>query len=284
VAWTVTRDRPSDGSLRFVKQNTLSAMADRLAEGLWWLHGTRGSNVFLVEADDGQLVIVDCGFGSSATATEREVHIVGHERPLSAILLTHRHADHAGAAEQLRTATGAEVIAGMGDCVVMNGASILRPTLGRSHSGPMFRRFGGEARVVHVAQAIDRETEVRPGIWAVPAPGHTPGSLCFVVDRLNAAFVGDLVISHAGRLTRSMRAANQDDRRYLETMHEFGAIAPEIGLPGHGVPVMAGFGDSLRDLAALPRRRGGPRTIASRAVRMAAFTHGMMRPRNATRR
>jgi len=34
-------------------------LADLLAPGLWWLHGTRGSNVYLVEADDGQLALVD---------------------------------------------------------------------------------------------------------------------------------------------------------------------------------------------------------------------------------
>ena len=43
-------------------------MADLLAPGLWWLHGTRGSNVYLVESDDGQLALVDTGFSSSAEA------------------------------------------------------------------------------------------------------------------------------------------------------------------------------------------------------------------------
>ncbi len=36
-------------------------MADEVAPGVWWLAGTRGSNVFAIELP-GQLAIVDSGF------------------------------------------------------------------------------------------------------------------------------------------------------------------------------------------------------------------------------
>lgn len=85
-------------------------MADLLAPGLWWLHGTRGSNVYLVEADDGRLALIDSGFGSSAAPVLAEVEAQG--RPLAAILLTHAHRDHSGAAAAVRAATGAEVFLG----------------------------------------------------------------------------------------------------------------------------------------------------------------------------
>lgn len=260
-------------------------MAERLTHGLWWLHGTRGSNVFLVEADDGRLALVDTAFGTSAGPIVREIAGAGAGRPLSLIMLTHRHTDHSGAAAQVREQTGAEVVAGLGDCREEDGAPVIRPSLGRSHAGRLFRRrFGADARPIPVAHPIAEETEVLPGIRAIPVPGHTPGSLCFVVDRIGAAFVGDLVISHRGRLARSMQSANGDDRLYLRTMAEFAATAPEIGLPGHGTPIMTGFGDALRELAALPRRAATPRTMAERAVRMASFTHGMVRRRSPARR
>ena len=258
-------------------------MVERLADGLWWLHGTRGSNVFLVEADDGQLALVDCGFASSAAAIERELASLASGRPLSAILLTHRHSDHAGAAEAVRKATGASVIAGRADCTASDEGMVLFPTLGRSHFGRRFRMIGGQPLAIPVANAIENPTDVLPGIRAVPTPGHTPGSVCFVVDRLGAAFVGDLVISHSGTLTRSMRSANHDDPQYLESIRAFANIAPGIGLPGHGSPLMAGFGDALRALAALPRRKSSPRIVAGRVVRMATFTRGMVRRRKAYR-
>ena len=118
-----------------------------------------------------------------------------------------------------------------------------------------------------------------PGIRAVPVPGHTPGSVCYVVDRLGAAFVGVVVISHEGTLTRAMRMANHDDAEYLESIRRFAAGAPEIGFPGHGTPLLTGFGGALRELGALPRRRPGFAILWERATRMFRFGRQMSRPR-----
>ena len=216
-------------------------MAELLASGLRWLHHTRGSNVFLVEADDGRLALVDTGFGSSTAAILEELS--AHEEPLSMILLTHGHRDHSGAAAGVRAATGARVALGRGDCLEQAAGLVLHPTLGRTHP---LRKLTSRTRQPHEDTSIDLplddEVEVLPGIRAVPVAGHTPGAYCFVVERLGAAFVGDLVISHSGELTRSMKWANSDDQQYLQSIRDFGAVAPEIGLPGHGTPVMAGFG------------------------------------------
>lgn len=254
-------------------------MADLLVPGLWWLHGTLGSNVYLVEADDGRLALVDTGFASSARAILDEVTALG--KPLSAILLTHKHRDHTGAAPHLHGLTGATLCMGRGDCLEHNGRWYLRSRVGRSHVARfLFAQVRHEhPQITPVDLALEGEREVLPGIRAVPVPGHTAGSYCYVVDRLGAAFVGDLVISHGGELTRSMRMANQDDERYLRALREFGAVAPEAGLPGHGQPVMRGFGEALRELAALPRRPASPRNFFERAVRMARFSRGMSRRR-----
>lgn len=253
-------------------------MADLLAPGLWWLHGTRGSNVYLVEADDGKLALVDTGFGSSSAAILEEVR--AHGGSLTAILLTHAHTDHSGAAATIRGATGGGVFLGRGDCIEHDGRMVLHPAVGRTH---IIRRLTGRAhRAPDCDAVIDvplvGELKILPGIRAVPVPGHTPGSFCFVVERLGAAFVGDLVISHGGELTRSMRIANSDDLQYLDSIRQFAAIAPGIGLPGHGSPVMEGFGDALRGLAELPRRRGLAVSF-ERAKRLASFSRGMARRR-----
>lgn len=252
-------------------------MADLLAPGLWWLHGTRGSNVFLVEADDGQLALIDTGFGSSATAILAALE--GHGRPLSAILLTHAHRDHSGAAAAVRSATGARVALGKADCLPRDGGFVLHPTLGRTHP---WRRFTGRAKSQPADTPVDlplsSESEPLPGIRAIPVPGHTPGAYCYIVDRLGAAFAGDLVISHDGELTRSMKFANSDDALYLQSIRDFARVAPDAGLPGHGVPVMTGFGEQLRGLAELPRRSGF-RVGIERFRRLARFARGLTTPR-----
>jgi glyoxylase-like metal-dependent hydrolase (beta-lactamase superfamily II) len=124
---------------------------------------------------------------------------------------------------------------------------------------------------VPVAVAVERPEHVLPAILAVPVPGHTPGSLCFIAEHLDASFVGDLVISHDGELTRALRRANHDDTRYLQSIAEFAAIAPRAGFPGHGAPLLDGFDAALRDLADLPRRPLTPRTALERGRRLARF-------------
>ena len=62
--------------------------ADLVAPGTWWLRGTRGANVYLVEADDGSLVLVDTGFRGSEAAILRALDGVAPGKPLEAILLT----------------------------------------------------------------------------------------------------------------------------------------------------------------------------------------------------
>ncbi len=251
-------------------------MADLLAPGLWWLHGTRGSNVYLVQADDGQFALVDTGFAGSTRAIREELEAVTAGQPLAAILLTHMHFDHSGAARELREATGAKVVAGRGDCFERGGQLFVRSRVGRTHPLRFFVRHREPAPV---DMAVTGETSVLPGVRAVPTPGHTAGSLCFVVDRLEAAFVGDLVISHGRTLTRSMRLANRDDHLYLETLKRFAEVAPARGLPGHGEPLLEGFGEAMRGLAALPRTQGTSRNRWERFVRRIRFTRGMMRRR-----
>lgn len=244
--------------------------ADDVIPGVRWLRGTRGSNVFLVDLPSGGLALVDTGFADSAPAILAAIADLG--RPLEGILLTHRHRDHTGAAAAVASATGAPVIAGAGDCRIVDGRPQLRPGIGRTHPlrriGAPFRR---RPRPVPVAIAVAQAETVLPGIRAVPTPGHTPGSLCFIAEHLGAAFVGDLVISHDGELTRSLRWANHDDARYLQSIAEFAAIAPPAGFPGHGIPLTAGFDVALRELAALPRRPLTPRTAIERARRLARF-------------
>lgn len=251
-------------------------MADLLAPGLWWLHGTRGSNVYAVEAGDGQVALIDTGFSSNTEMIIAELRALDLLPRLSAVLLTHMHLDHAGSAGMLRKLTGARIVAGRADCYERGGQIFLRSRVGRTHLAHLLgrRRFPAP-----VDLAVVGEAEVLPGIRAISTPGHTSGSLCYVVDRLGAAFVGDVVISHGGRLTRSMRLANEDDALYLETLRQFAAAAPERGLPGHGEPLLEGFGDALRALALLPRRRGGPRLHGQRFLRMFRFGRGIARRR-----
>lgn len=264
-----------------------TTMADLVAPGVWWLHRTRGSNVYLVQAADGQLALIDTGFGSNVRAILDEVRSVAGETPLAFILLTHNHFDHTGAALELRNRTGARVAAGLGDCTPApngNGRTVTRTT-GRSHIARFVSRWLLRRRnlPLPVDLVLDGETEVLPGLRAYPAPGHTPGSFCFVATGPGVAFVGDMVISHHRRLSRPMALANADNNLYEQSLAAFAQVSPPIGCPGHGQPLTAGFDAALRGLTGRTRRPPSIAGLRRRAVRLRTFMRNMYRRRSPRR-
>ena len=261
-------------------------MAEAVAEGAWWLHGTRGCNVYLVRTESA-LVLIDAGFASSLAGIVRDVASVAPGEAVTHVLLTHAHPDHAGAAEGLRRHYGARVVAGVGDCEVIAGRAVLREAVGRSRGvRRLVRWWRGKSPGARVRVEVDEPLEgERPigGLLAVPTPGHTPGSYCYVLEREGLAFVGDLVISHRDGLARPLKWANDDDARYVETLATFAARAPEAGCAGHGPPVASGFRAQLLGLSRLPRRsRWSPRGAVARLRRLRYFGGAISRRRDAS--
>ena len=85
---------------------------------------------------------------------------------LDAIILTHYHYDHMGAAAALREATGAPVYASVLDADNVENP----PSLGFGHTDPC----AVDVRVAHgdIVKVGDMEWK------ALITPGHTPGSMC----------------------------------------------------------------------------------------------------------
>ncbi len=93
-------------------------------------------------------------------------------RKLDAIVLTHRHSDHVGAAADLRKLTGAKVIAPALDADVISGAKPIP-------------RGDSKFKTCPVDQVVSNGDVVRVGNmpWKVlSTPGHTEGSMCLLLD------------------------------------------------------------------------------------------------------
>jgi hydroxyacylglutathione hydrolase len=117
-------------------------------------------NSYVVHAPEGDL-IVDAG-------AEPEKILARLTRPVAAILITHGHADHVGALEDIRRDTGAPVYAHPADAEGA-GVKAYEPLA----DGEDLVMAGETLRVMHT-------------------PGHSPGSLTFVVGQ--DQIVGDLIL------------------------------------------------------------------------------------------
>jgi glyoxylase-like metal-dependent hydrolase (beta-lactamase superfamily II)/ferredoxin len=100
------------------------------------------------------------------------------------------------------------------------------------------------------------DTEIAPGVIAVPVPGHTKGSVVFAVDE-TYLFTGDSLAwdRHRGDLVAYRGACWHSWTAQLESLTRLHATHRfEWVLPGHGDPVHAPADELSNRLAALIRR------------------------------
>lgn len=140
----------------------------------------------------------------------------------SAIVLTHGHVDHIGAACALREATGARVLVHEGDRGDVE------------HPHPFFAQMFGGAQDCPVDELLTDGQELEVGetrLRVLHTPGHSRGSVCFLAP--GVAFTGDTLF--AGSVGRtdlpggSWDVLAQSLRRIIEE------TTPETVIyPGHG--------------------------------------------------
>lgn len=215
--------------------------------GIHMLGALSPSAAYVVETTDG-LILVDTGLDRDARPLKAEMARLGLDwRRIRAILLTHVHGDHTGGARTLRAETGARVYAGAGDAAALRAG------------GPrdaFFSIFSMPDRVPH---PTDVDVELRGGetitvgdvrVEAIAAPGHTPGSVCYLAHcrGRRALFAGDVIMMlrgdepPRGELGKPLGTYSAylpphyrgDARETLATLRRLRRLAvPDLVLPGH---------------------------------------------------
>lgn len=127
--------------------------------------GSIDNNVYFI-GDGDTVIVVD------PTCDAPRIVSALRGRTVGAIVLTHRHWDHVGAARDLRKATGATVVASRIDAPWITGEKKVR---GESHPVP-------PCPVDHLVDHGD-VLQIGSMPWKViGTPGHTPGSICLYID------------------------------------------------------------------------------------------------------
>jgi glyoxylase-like metal-dependent hydrolase (beta-lactamase superfamily II) len=237
--WLLTRDDRPDDLAGGAKP--LVAEPAAIVPRIFLLGKTSPGAAYAVDTSDG-IVLIDSGLDASAAGVVGQVSALGLDpERIKAVLLTHVHADHCLGAARLRERFGAKLYAGRGDCETLRAGaprdaffSIYEMPRHAPHPTPVdVELAGGE-----VIEMGDARFEV------FAAPGHTPGSVCYLLERrgLRALFTGDVIqaLNPATRNVLGTYAAYLPPRYrgnaadYLATLRMLRARPiPHLVLPGH---------------------------------------------------
>jgi len=195
------------------------------------------SPVNVIKTSEG-LVLVDSGLESDCRSLLMQLQQLDLDpMQLKKILLTHAHGDHVLGANYLARLTGAQVYAGAADC------DVLRAGGPREAMFSTFDMPGIETHPTEVDVELSGGETIELGecrFEVIGTPGHTPGSLCFVltIDNQRILFSGDTISSITGDLGIYVTylaprfRANAAD--YLASLRKLlSQPAPDLLLPGH---------------------------------------------------
>ena len=216
--------------------------------GVHRVPGVSWSRAYLIEGDT--LALVDTGLPWHAHRVVDYIRSIGR-RPeeLSLILITHAHPDHTSGALGVRRSTGAEIVAHVDDTKTHRDRVVSLSYMGVFTSLKLPLPFLQRTPVDNLV-ADGQVIPAFGGIRVLHTPGHTGGSVCYLLESKNLLFAGDTLFSNGTRLSRSVPFPGYDAQLYRKSLNRLAELRFATLCGGHGAPLVGQASDKLRELLA----------------------------------
>jgi glyoxylase-like metal-dependent hydrolase (beta-lactamase superfamily II) len=204
---------------------------------------------YLLPGEDGW-TLVDTALGSPDAQARWEPILRELGAPVTRIVITHFHPDHAGGGEDAQASTGAQVLQGaldyeqcervwggedwserLADYLLANGLpeSIAEELRHESRTFGPFIRWARDPERLSEGDEVD-------GWHVLELPGHADGHICLLRDGVLVA--GDHLLGEITPTVGLYPESRPDPLAdYLASLERTIELSPTLALPGHGEPV-----------------------------------------------
>jgi hydroxyacylglutathione hydrolase len=192
-------------------------------------------HVYLINGG-GELALIDAGVGMDVQQIMDNVTAEGFRiDDISRVLLTHAHADHSGGCAALKSELGLSLIVSSEEADLLQRAD-------EEQLGLAFARSAGWYPPEYRLRPCQVDIELEDGqritvgdlrIRAIRTPGHSRGSVCYLMEGEEATylFTGDTVFLRG--LISLLNAPGSSVQDYCQSIRKLADLGVDALLPGH---------------------------------------------------